>query len=63
MNKLEILEIKLILYEIRIKSYLEKYLSLNHTEKMQSSLIFTINDLSKRIKNIQININQEKQKL
>jgi len=47
--------------DLHIKSY-NYYNGLTHVEKMNSDVIYTINIIKKRIKNIQININQQKQK-
>lgn len=47
--------------DLYIKSY-NYYNSLTHVEKMNSDIIYTLNIIKKRIKNIQLNINQQKQK-
>ena len=63
MRNLENLKRQLAFYKKLQCSFIQCYTNLPHDKKMNSDIIYSINIVIKRIKNLHININQLNQKL
>lgn len=63
MRNLNELNRQLKIYQYLYSRKMDRYINLAHFDKMNSDIVGKLNKLSYRIKNLYININQERQKI